>query len=106
MGLVRIAVWVPHDQADAFKTAAKRAVDQHLNPVSTDIPAPLFLRRGVVKSQPKTGGRTACRFEMNTVTITNACITVEVGGKSSRSARRIIAAEFSASSKANLSFFS
>jgi hypothetical protein len=39
MGLVRIAVWVPHDQADAFKTAAKRAVDQHLNPVSTDHPS-------------------------------------------------------------------
>lgn len=35
-GLIRIAIWVPLDQADAFKKAAKRAVDQHLNPVSTD----------------------------------------------------------------------
>jgi hypothetical protein len=35
-GLVRIAIWVPLDQADAFKQAAKRAVDQHLNPVSPD----------------------------------------------------------------------
>ena len=36
MGLVRIAIWVPLDQAEAFKRDAKRAVDQHLNPVSTD----------------------------------------------------------------------
>jgi vacuolar-type H+-ATPase subunit I/STV1 len=36
MGLVRIAVWVPHDQTEAFKRDAKRAVDQYLKPVSTD----------------------------------------------------------------------
>lgn len=36
MGLVRIAVWVPDDQADAFKRDAKGAVDKYLNPVSTD----------------------------------------------------------------------
>jgi len=36
MGLVRIAIWVPRDQADIFKAAAKRAVDHHLNPVSTE----------------------------------------------------------------------
>jgi len=36
LGLVRIAIWVPLDQAEAFKRDAKRAVDQYLNPVSTD----------------------------------------------------------------------
>jgi vacuolar-type H+-ATPase subunit I/STV1 len=36
MGLVRIAIWVPHDQAEAFKRDAKRAVGQYLNPVSTE----------------------------------------------------------------------
>lgn len=30
-GLVRIAVWVPQDDADRFKQAAKLAVDRHLN---------------------------------------------------------------------------
>ncbi|MCC5993872.1 MAG: hypothetical protein JJT99_15270 [Rhodobacteraceae bacterium] len=29
-GLVRIAVWVPQDDADRFKQAAKLAVDRHL----------------------------------------------------------------------------
>ena len=36
LGLIRIAIWVPHDQADAFKRDAKCAVDQYLNPVSTE----------------------------------------------------------------------
>jgi hypothetical protein len=36
MGLIRIAIWVPLDQAEAFKRDAKRAVDQYLNPVSTE----------------------------------------------------------------------
>jgi hypothetical protein len=36
MGPVRIAIWVPIDRADAFKRDAKRAVDQHMSPVSTD----------------------------------------------------------------------
>jgi vacuolar-type H+-ATPase subunit I/STV1 len=35
-GLACIAIWVPLDHADAFKKAAKRAVDQHMHPVSTD----------------------------------------------------------------------
>lgn len=29
-GLVRIAVWVPQDEAEGFKRAAKLAVDRHL----------------------------------------------------------------------------
>ena len=36
MGQVRIAIWVPLDQAEAFKQDAKRAVSHYLNPVSTD----------------------------------------------------------------------
>jgi hypothetical protein len=35
-GLVRIAIWVPRDQAAAFKRDAKRAVDQYLKPVCAD----------------------------------------------------------------------
>lgn len=43
-GLVRIAVWVPQDEADGFKRAAKLAVDRHLTgrtPVrAMEIPKP------------------------------------------------------------------
>jgi hypothetical protein len=56
LGLIRIAIWLPLDQAEAFKRDAKRAVDQYLNPVSTDLdqclipkpwknPKPAFDRR-------------------------------------------------------------
>jgi hypothetical protein len=36
LGLVRIAIWVPLEQAEAFKRDAKCAVSQYLNPVSAE----------------------------------------------------------------------
>ena len=62
-GLVRIAIRVPREQADAVKHTAKRAVDHHLNPVSTDRTLANMPSHDVIRSQPMTDVRKACRCD-------------------------------------------
>jgi hypothetical protein len=38
MGLARIAVWVPRNQSDSFKRAAKIAVERHLGTAAAETP--------------------------------------------------------------------
>jgi hypothetical protein len=61
--LVRIAIWVPLDQADALKRTAKRAADHRLNPISTDRTLANIPSHGAIRNQTKTGVRKACHCD-------------------------------------------